>query len=185
MGLPTSREETAVNGVPINPNTINAIQDAIIGLNALAAGVGWVSVSPAGSERSTNLVPNLLLGNFSPDDMSGVTGFHTHLRIPDGAAIDGIRVHLFGDGDVEVVAGITQYHDGVRTLVGDQAPATLPPMNISEDSVPAAWTTYTAMFTAPHVVNNANGVYYIEVGLYNWTALSTKIESVSYHLTVP
>lgn len=183
MGLPTSREETAVNGVPVNPNTINAIQDAIIGLNALVGAGGWVDYSPHEALLSANMAAQL-------DGTHLVTstadfGFTSPIRVPTGAAIDGLRMRIKGTADpaVFVSLGIGFYRDEGRTHIGTNVGG-IPPKNMIVTPV-NGYSTYTDLFAAPYQVNTDGGMILIVMFGTGQAANTVKVQSIGYRLTVP
>lgn len=91
--LPTSRNETATNATPVNPNLINDIQDCVIGKKCPSsarttlgiAGVGWSA--PAGQVYALSTGPGTLL---------------VPLPSETGDRITGLVLAAFGDGAVDV-----------------------------------------------------------------------------------
>lgn len=183
MGLPTSREETAVNGAPVNPNTINAIQDAIIGLNALVGAGGWIDYSPHEALVSANMIAQLD-GTHLVNDTAGF-GFTSPIRVPSGAAIDGLRMRIKGTAAPGVIVTLSMAYwlDEARTHIGTNVGG-IPPQNMIVTPV-NGYSTYTDLFAAPYTVNTNGGIILITMFGSGQAANTIKVQSVGYRLTVP
>jgi hypothetical protein len=91
MALPLTREETATPANPVSSNTINAIQDAIIGgkHGAITKRFGPTSIVAATPDTATPVYNQAYVLNGAID-----ANFWVSLDLPIGAVITEVRVRL-------------------------------------------------------------------------------------------
>jgi hypothetical protein len=145
MPLPTSREETATPANPVSSNTINAIQDSIVGAKFPLRTV-WTP--------PRNLY---LAGGVAPSNAAQVltsTGaadvWCDALPLPPGTRITHIKARTFGTGASNISCVLYATKGDVAISIG----------SVSMIATPAAWATYTheilsAVFpfpALPHIV---------------------------------
>jgi hypothetical protein len=160
MGLPLTRSRTYVNGIPLIPDDVNEIEDAIIA-GKFGPRWEWQGLAKDGPTGSAGVV-----GQYDAKASGGPGQIWQPLpAFATGTIIQGIGVRLIGTGGAQTVALELNRHngngEGDLTLIGQ--------LNINNP--PAAWATYTLILPAEEVVTDAKP--------YHWHLLMPAANTVA------
>jgi hypothetical protein len=136
MALPNTRETTATPSGPVDSNTINAIQDCIIGDKR---GAWWTEflIAPRFANGWTVDTTGYLLSG------GGLQG-HANIPVDVGDRIIGFEFDALGNGAIQITAV------GLSVITPVIGGSTMPGVGIGSvtaQTPPATWTSYAAVIT--------------------------------------
>ena len=165
---PPTRERTYVEGMPVDPNDLNAIQDKLIELHSAGA-TGWFWMSPIDGEMFDTEVDYANASLTSTGASGGAATFR--LTLPQGVIVKTIAVRAKGDSVAQMGVRLMRFDDGSEDTLEQIGPF-----------IPTGAYATETQAVSPEVEVEAGKSYYLSVDLGVSAAGTLRVGAIGYEL---